>query len=191
MRSRPNFIIGSLIETGPRVSVVIINHGAAVASSTVTIPVVTKIAKCKTVGKLVALASRGPAMGGTMAPMAATALNNSEPNGPPGHDPGRQDHDPQMRSDKDEDHHNRNNPHDNQGRAQKFSWRERRARCIHPHTPRILSPLPRRGTSHCGSGWSHEHGSSHDRGHSINFQHNNGGYSSNGRSRPTGHNADP
>ncbi len=77
MHSRPNFIIRSLIETGPRASVVIINHGAAVASSTVTTPVATQIANCKTVGELVALASGGLAMGGTMAPTAATALTTT------------------------------------------------------------------------------------------------------------------
>ncbi len=42
-RSRPNFIVGSLIRTGPRASVIIINHGAAIASSTVTIPAATEI----------------------------------------------------------------------------------------------------------------------------------------------------
>jgi hypothetical protein len=43
MRSCPNFIVGSLIGTGPRASAVVINHGAAIASSTVTIPVATEI----------------------------------------------------------------------------------------------------------------------------------------------------
>ncbi len=68
-RSCPSFIVGSLIEMGPRAGAVIINHSAAVASLTVTIPAATKIANCKTVGELVALAR----MGGTMAPMATTA----------------------------------------------------------------------------------------------------------------------
>jgi hypothetical protein len=43
-RSRPNFIVGSLIGTGPRASAVIINHGKANASLTVTTPAATEIA---------------------------------------------------------------------------------------------------------------------------------------------------
>ncbi len=42
--SRPNFIMGSLIGMGPRASAVVINHGAAIASLTVTILVATEIA---------------------------------------------------------------------------------------------------------------------------------------------------
>ncbi len=42
-RSCPNFIVGSLIGTGPRASAVVINHGAAIASLTVTIPAATEI----------------------------------------------------------------------------------------------------------------------------------------------------
>jgi hypothetical protein len=61
MRSRANFIVGSLIGMGPRASAIVINHGAAIASSTVTIPVATEIANCKTIEELVALAGGGPA----------------------------------------------------------------------------------------------------------------------------------
>jgi hypothetical protein len=73
MRSCPNFIITSLIGMGPRASAVIINHGAAVTSLTVTIPAATKIANCKSIEELVALASRGLATGGTMSLQATTA----------------------------------------------------------------------------------------------------------------------
>jgi hypothetical protein len=71
--SHPNFIILSLIGTGPRASAVIINHGAVVASLTVTIPAATEIANYKLIEELVALASRGLATGGTMALQATTA----------------------------------------------------------------------------------------------------------------------
>jgi hypothetical protein len=60
-RSRPNFIVGSLIGTGPRASVVVIDHGAVIASSTVTILAATEIANCGTIEELVALAGGGPA----------------------------------------------------------------------------------------------------------------------------------
>ncbi len=43
-RSCPNFIVGSLIGTGPRASAVVINHGAAITSLNVTIPAATEIA---------------------------------------------------------------------------------------------------------------------------------------------------
>jgi hypothetical protein len=72
-RSCPNFIIASLIRVDWRASAVIINHGAAVASLTITIPVATKIANCKLIGELVALASGGLGTGGTMALQATTA----------------------------------------------------------------------------------------------------------------------
>jgi hypothetical protein len=62
----PNFITASLIGSGPRVSVVIINHNAVVAL-TVTIPAATEVAKCKSIGELVALTSRGLVTGSTMA----------------------------------------------------------------------------------------------------------------------------
>jgi hypothetical protein len=61
MHSRPNFIVGSLIGMGPRASAVVINHGAAIASLTVTIPAATEIANCRTIEELVALAGKGPA----------------------------------------------------------------------------------------------------------------------------------
>jgi hypothetical protein len=58
-RSCPNFIVGSLIRTGPRASTVVINHGTAIASLTVTISAATEIANCGTMEELVALAGRG------------------------------------------------------------------------------------------------------------------------------------
>jgi hypothetical protein len=67
-RLRPNFIVGSLIGTGPRASAIVIDHGAAIASLTVTIPTATEIANCRIIEELVALVGGGPAMGGTMAP---------------------------------------------------------------------------------------------------------------------------
>jgi hypothetical protein len=70
--SRPNVMVGSLIGMGPRAIAVIINHGAAVASTTVIIPAATKIANCKTIKELVALASGSLATASTMAPQAAT-----------------------------------------------------------------------------------------------------------------------
>jgi hypothetical protein len=72
MRSHPNVIVGSLIGMGPRAIVVIINHGAAVASMTVIIPAETKIPNCKMIKELVALASGSSATASTMAPQAAT-----------------------------------------------------------------------------------------------------------------------
>jgi hypothetical protein len=71
---RPNFIVGTLIGTGPRASAVAIDHGAAVASLTITVPTVTKIANCWMIEELVALAGGGLATGGTMVLQAATAL---------------------------------------------------------------------------------------------------------------------
>ncbi len=60
-RSRPNFIVGSLIGMGPRASAIIINHGAAIASSTVTTLAATEIANCGMIEELLALAGGGPA----------------------------------------------------------------------------------------------------------------------------------
>ncbi len=60
-RSHPNFIVGSLIGICPRASTVVINHGAAIASLTVTIPVATEITNCGTIEELLALAGGGPA----------------------------------------------------------------------------------------------------------------------------------
>ncbi len=60
-RSCPNFIVGCLIRMGSRASAVVINHGAAVTSLTVTIPAVTEIVNCGTIKELVALAGGGPA----------------------------------------------------------------------------------------------------------------------------------
>jgi hypothetical protein len=72
-RSRPNFIVESLIGTGPRASAVVIDHGAAVASSAITILAATKTANRGMIEEHVALAGGGPALGGTMAPWATTA----------------------------------------------------------------------------------------------------------------------
>jgi hypothetical protein len=77
--SRPNVIVGSLIRMGPRAIMVIINHGAAVASTTVIIPAATKIANCKTIKELVALASRSLATASLMAPQAATPAVRTPP----------------------------------------------------------------------------------------------------------------
>ena len=59
-RSRPNFIMGSLIGMVPRASTIIIYHGATIASLTVTILAATEIANCRTIEELVALAGGGP-----------------------------------------------------------------------------------------------------------------------------------
>ncbi len=56
MCSCPNFIVGSLIKMGPRASAVVINHGTAIASLTVTILAATEIANCRTIEELVVLA---------------------------------------------------------------------------------------------------------------------------------------
>ncbi len=77
MPSRPNVIVGSLIGTGPRSIAVIINHGAAVASTTVTIPAATKIANCKMIRELVALANGGLATSCTITQRAATATTTT------------------------------------------------------------------------------------------------------------------
>jgi hypothetical protein len=71
-RSCPNVIVGSLIGMGSRAIVVIIDHGAAVATTTVTIPAATKIPNCKRIKELVALASGSLATASMMAPQAAT-----------------------------------------------------------------------------------------------------------------------
>jgi hypothetical protein len=76
-RLHPNFIVGSLIGMGPRASAGVINHGTAIASSTVTIPAATEIANCGRIEKLVTLAGLGLAMGGTMVLRAATALTTT------------------------------------------------------------------------------------------------------------------
>jgi hypothetical protein len=78
-RSCPNIIVGSLIGMGPRAIAVIIDHGAAVASTTIIIPTATKIANCKTIKELVALASGSSAMASMMAPQAATQAVRTPP----------------------------------------------------------------------------------------------------------------
>jgi hypothetical protein len=79
MRSCPNVIVGSLIGMGPRAIAVIINHGAAVASTTVIIPAATAIASCKTTKELVALASGSLATASTMALQAMTPAVGTPP----------------------------------------------------------------------------------------------------------------